>query len=165
MSYVCHIYLKKLTNISLYRAVLYSTDSVFVCMKDPESLGSMLELSWRGSKTVDLGDGETRTFLKDGDEVTLSGGLLESVCVDVNVISVIRVMVSLCAGYCEGRGYRVGFGLCEGKILPVLRQWRTSLSVSRSCKPDTTAMNKYSIIHDLIFTACLNLFRDLLKIP
>lgn len=96
-------------------------------MKDPESLGSMLELSWRGSKTVDLGDGETRTFLKDGDEVTLSGGLLESVCaclmcVDGNVISVIRVMVSLCAGYCEGRGYRVGFGLCEGKILPVLRQ-------------------------------------------
>uniref|UniRef100_A0A671KLZ5 Fumarylacetoacetase n=1 Tax=Sinocyclocheilus anshuiensis TaxID=1608454 RepID=A0A671KLZ5_9TELE len=64
---------------------------------DPESFGSMLELSWRGSKTIDLGDGETRTFLKDGDEVTLSG-------------------------YCEGRGYRVGFGLCEGKILPALQQ-------------------------------------------
>lgn len=64
---------------------------------DPESFGSMLELSWRGSKTIDLGDGETRTFLKDGDEVTLTG-------------------------YCEGRGYRVGFGLCEGKILPALQQ-------------------------------------------
>uniref|UniRef100_A0A673KHU3 Fumarylacetoacetase n=1 Tax=Sinocyclocheilus rhinocerous TaxID=307959 RepID=A0A673KHU3_9TELE len=64
---------------------------------DPESFGSMLELSWRGSKNIDLGDGETRTFLKDGDEVTLSG-------------------------YCEGRGYRVGFGLCEGKILPALQQ-------------------------------------------
>uniref|UniRef100_A0A8C2J6Q1 Fumarylacetoacetase n=1 Tax=Cyprinus carpio TaxID=7962 RepID=A0A8C2J6Q1_CYPCA len=64
---------------------------------DPESFGSMLELSWRGSKTIDLGEGETRTFLKDGDEVTLSG-------------------------YCEGSGYRVGFGLCEGKILPALQQ-------------------------------------------
>uniref|UniRef100_A0A8C1WNZ4 Fumarylacetoacetase n=1 Tax=Cyprinus carpio TaxID=7962 RepID=A0A8C1WNZ4_CYPCA len=62
---------------------------------DPESFGSLLELSWRGSKTIDLGSGETRTFLKDGDEVTLTG-------------------------YCEGRGYRVGFGLCEGKILPAL---------------------------------------------
>uniref|UniRef100_A0A8C1TJK2 Fumarylacetoacetase n=1 Tax=Cyprinus carpio TaxID=7962 RepID=A0A8C1TJK2_CYPCA len=64
---------------------------------DPESFGSMLELSWRGSKTIDLGEGETRTFLKDGDEVTLSG-------------------------YCEGSGYRVGFGLCQGKILPALQQ-------------------------------------------
>uniref|UniRef100_A0A8C1TF26 Fumarylacetoacetase n=1 Tax=Cyprinus carpio TaxID=7962 RepID=A0A8C1TF26_CYPCA len=63
---------------------------------DPESFGSMLELSWRGSKTIDLGEGETRTFLKDGDEVTLSG-------------------------YCEGSGYRVGFGLCQGKILPALQ--------------------------------------------
>uniref|UniRef100_A0A673GP96 Fumarylacetoacetase n=1 Tax=Sinocyclocheilus rhinocerous TaxID=307959 RepID=A0A673GP96_9TELE len=79
------------------KPVLNSTASVFVCMKDPESFGSMLELSWRGSKTIDLGDGETRTFLKDGDEVTLTG-------------------------HCEGRGYRVGFGLCEGKILPALQQ-------------------------------------------
>ena len=35
--------------------------------------GSMLELSWRGSKTIDLGGGETRTFLKDGDEVSITG--------------------------------------------------------------------------------------------
>uniref|UniRef100_A0AAY5K0V9 Fumarylacetoacetase n=1 Tax=Esox lucius TaxID=8010 RepID=A0AAY5K0V9_ESOLU len=40
---------------------------------EPESFGSLLELSWRGTKTVDLGEGETRTFLKDGDEVTLTG--------------------------------------------------------------------------------------------
>uniref|UniRef100_A0A8C9XMY6 Fumarylacetoacetase n=1 Tax=Sander lucioperca TaxID=283035 RepID=A0A8C9XMY6_SANLU len=39
---------------------------------DPESFGSMLELSWRGSKNIDLGGGETRTFLKDGDEVTIT---------------------------------------------------------------------------------------------
>uniref|UniRef100_A0A8B9KJS8 Fumarylacetoacetase n=1 Tax=Astyanax mexicanus TaxID=7994 RepID=A0A8B9KJS8_ASTMX len=64
---------------------------------DPESFGSMLELSWRGSKTIDLGGGESRTFLKDGDEVTITG-------------------------YCEGRGYRVGFGQCQGKIIPALQQ-------------------------------------------
>lgn len=44
-----------------------------VSLKDPESFGSMLELSWRGSKTIDLGGGETRTFLKDGDTVTITG--------------------------------------------------------------------------------------------
>lgn len=42
-------------------------------LKDPESFGSMLELSWRGSKTIDLAGGETRTFLKDGDTVTITG--------------------------------------------------------------------------------------------
>ncbi|XP_053710547.1 fumarylacetoacetase [Synchiropus splendidus] len=60
---------------------------------DPESFGSMLELSWRGSKTIDLGGGETRTFLLDGDEVTITG-------------------------HCEGEGYRVGFGSCSGTVLP-----------------------------------------------
>uniref|UniRef100_A0A8D3C069 Fumarylacetoacetase n=1 Tax=Scophthalmus maximus TaxID=52904 RepID=A0A8D3C069_SCOMX len=60
---------------------------------DPESFGSMLELSWRGSKSIDLGGGESRTFLKDGDEVTITG-------------------------YCQGDGYRVGFGPCMGTILP-----------------------------------------------
>uniref|UniRef100_A0A7N8WR78 Fumarylacetoacetase n=1 Tax=Mastacembelus armatus TaxID=205130 RepID=A0A7N8WR78_9TELE len=44
-----------------------------VSQQDPESFGSMLELSWRGSKSIDLGGGETRTFLKDGDEVTITG--------------------------------------------------------------------------------------------
>uniref|UniRef100_A0A4W6D2T5 Fumarylacetoacetase n=1 Tax=Lates calcarifer TaxID=8187 RepID=A0A4W6D2T5_LATCA len=63
---------------------------------DPESFGSMLELSWRGSKSIDLGGGETRTFLKDGDEVTITG-------------------------YCQGDGYRVGFGPCMGTILPAVK--------------------------------------------
>uniref|UniRef100_A0A3Q3WQD1 Fumarylacetoacetase n=1 Tax=Mola mola TaxID=94237 RepID=A0A3Q3WQD1_MOLML len=63
---------------------------------DPESFGSMLELSWRGSKTIDLGGGETRTFLKDGDEIAISG-------------------------YCQGDGYRVGFGSCTGVIIPSLQ--------------------------------------------
>ncbi|XP_077374389.1 fumarylacetoacetase isoform X4 [Festucalex cinctus] len=63
---------------------------------DPKSFGSMLELSWRGSKSIDLGGGETRTFLWDGDEVTITG-------------------------HCERDGYRVGFGSCTGVILPALQ--------------------------------------------
>uniref|UniRef100_A0A087X3Z3 Fumarylacetoacetase n=1 Tax=Poecilia formosa TaxID=48698 RepID=A0A087X3Z3_POEFO len=62
---------------------------------NPGSFGSMLELSWRGSKSIDIGGGKTRTFLKNGDEITITG-------------------------YCEGDGYRVGFGLCKGTILPAL---------------------------------------------
>lgn len=62
---------------------------------EPGSFGSMLELSWRGTKAVDLGQGQTRTFLRDGDEVIITG-------------------------YCQGDGYRVGFGQCAGKVLPAL---------------------------------------------
>ena len=42
-----------------------------------EQRGSLLELSWNGSEPFDLGDGRSRTFLEDGDEVVLravSGG-------------------------------------------------------------------------------------------
>lgn len=55
--------------------------------------GSLLELCWGGKEPLTLETGETRTFLEDGDEMTL-------------------------AGYAEGDGYRVGFGTCAGKILP-----------------------------------------------
>ncbi len=58
----------------------------------PESYGSMLELSWRGSRPVKVGD-ETRTFLLDGDRVTMTA-------------------------WCQGDGYRVGFGSVEATILP-----------------------------------------------
>ncbi|XP_037796007.1 fumarylacetoacetase-like [Penaeus monodon] len=58
-----------------------------------DSFGSMLELSWKGSKTIDLGNGVTRKFLQDGDEVVISG-------------------------YCQGDSYKVGFGNCTGKVLP-----------------------------------------------
>ncbi|XP_040198121.1 fumarylacetoacetase [Rana temporaria] len=62
---------------------------------DPSSFGSMLELSWRGSKPIDLGNGHTRTFLRDGDTVIITG-------------------------YCQGEGYRVGFGACSGTIHPAV---------------------------------------------
>ena len=33
----------------------------------------MLELCWKGTKTIDLGNGLTRKFLQDGDEVIMTG--------------------------------------------------------------------------------------------
>jgi fumarylacetoacetase len=58
------------------------------------SFGSMLEICWKGTKPITLEEtGETRTFIEDGDTVTLTA-------------------------YCEGDGYRVGFGECTTKILP-----------------------------------------------
>ena len=42
-------------------------------LQTPDSFGSMLELCWKGTKTVDLGNGETRKFLKDGDDVIFTG--------------------------------------------------------------------------------------------
>ena len=53
----------------------------------------MLELSWNGSRAVELAEGATRTFLEDGDSVTLSG-------------------------HCQGAGYMIGFGDCTGVVLP-----------------------------------------------
>lgn len=54
--------------------------------------GSLLELTWRGSKPIQVG-GVSRTFLEDGDSLILTG-------------------------YCQGDGFRVGFGEVEGTILP-----------------------------------------------
>jgi len=59
----------------------------------PGSYGSMLEIAWRGTKPVDIGNGQSRKFIQDGDEVIMTG-------------------------YCQGAGYRVGFGECTGSILP-----------------------------------------------
>ena len=58
-----------------------------------DSYGSMLELTWRGEKPIALPNNETRKFLQDGDTVVMKG-------------------------YCQGDGYRVGFGEVTGKILP-----------------------------------------------
>jgi fumarylacetoacetase len=60
----------------------------------PDSLGSMLELAWKGTRPIALGD-ETRSFLQDGDRITMTG-------------------------WCQGPGYRVGFGEVTGRVLPAL---------------------------------------------
>ena len=57
-----------------------------------ESRGCMLELTWRGANPLKLPNGETRKWLEDGDTLTVSG-------------------------WCQGDGYRVGFGEVSGRIL------------------------------------------------
>ena len=60
----------------------------------PEQAGSLLELSAGGKKTLMLANGEARTFLEDGDSVTLRA-------------------------YCAREGFRrIGFGDCQGQVLP-----------------------------------------------
>ncbi|HRF58778.1 MAG TPA: fumarylacetoacetase [Fimbriimonadaceae bacterium] len=71
---------------------LYATGTISGETED--SAGSMLELSWRGSRPLAMREtGEMRTFLEDGDVVTMSA-------------------------YADGEGYRVGFGELRGKIVP-----------------------------------------------
>jgi fumarylacetoacetase len=46
---------------------------------DPGSYGSLIELTWNGERPLELAAGSTRTFLEDGDEVTLRSPLLGEV--------------------------------------------------------------------------------------
>jgi fumarylacetoacetase len=59
----------------------------------PDSFGSLLELAWKGTKPIPFPNGETRTFLQDGDKVTMTA-------------------------WCQGPGYRIGFGEVTGTVLP-----------------------------------------------
>jgi len=59
----------------------------------PEERGSILELSWAGKNPIKLSTGEERKFLEDGDTLRLEG-------------------------YAQGKGYRIGFGTCDGKVVP-----------------------------------------------
>ncbi|WP_436521274.1 fumarylacetoacetase [Actinoplanes sp. HUAS TT8] len=43
---------------------------------DPSERGSLIELSWNGAEPLALPDGSTRTFLEDGDEVTITATAL-----------------------------------------------------------------------------------------
>ncbi|MFG6530286.1 MULTISPECIES: fumarylacetoacetase [unclassified Sulfitobacter] len=57
--------------------------------------GSLLELSWGGKEPITLADGSTRSFVEDGDTLTLTG-------------------------HAQGDGFRVGFGSCTGKVRPAI---------------------------------------------
>lgn len=61
------------TKVNIPPRYKYMPASSFLLIKDPESFGSMLELSWKGTKAIDVGQGQTRTFLLDGDEVIITG--------------------------------------------------------------------------------------------
>ncbi|WP_264212066.1 fumarylacetoacetase [Leisingera thetidis] len=60
-----------------------------------ESRGSLLELSWGGKEPLTLDSGEERSFIADGDTLTLKGAA-------------------------NGDGYTIGFGDCTGTVLPAL---------------------------------------------
>lgn len=61
---------------------------------DAGSYGSMLELTWRGTKPINLKDGTERKFINDHDTLIMRG-------------------------FAEKNGIRVGFGECITQILPV----------------------------------------------
>jgi fumarylacetoacetase len=62
----------------------------------PESRGCMLELTWRGQDPIVLHEtGETRSWIEDGDTVIMRG-------------------------WCDGTGYRIGFGELRTKVFGTL---------------------------------------------
>ncbi|AEM70866.1 fumarylacetoacetase [Allomuricauda ruestringensis DSM 13258] len=61
--------------------------------KEENSFGSMLELSWGGTKSIKLKNGSERKFIEDGDTVTMRG-------------------------YAQNGDIRVGFGEVSTKVLP-----------------------------------------------
>jgi fumarylacetoacetase len=58
--------------------------------------GSLLEMTWGGKEPMTLDTGETRTFIEDGDTLTLIGSA-------------------------QGDGYKIGFGTCTGTITPAVK--------------------------------------------
>lgn len=62
---------------------------------DPSQFGSMLEISWKGTKPVTMPDGSERKFIQDGDTVIMRG-------------------------HAERDGLRIGFGEVSTKVLPAL---------------------------------------------
>lgn len=60
---------------------------------EPNSFGSMLELTWRGQNPLKLSDGTERKFIEDHDTIIMRG-------------------------FSEKNGIRVGFGEVRGKVLP-----------------------------------------------
>ena len=62
-----------------------------------DSYGSMLELSWRGTKPLKMMDGSERKFINDHDTVIMRG-------------------------YCEKDGTRIGFGSVKTQLLPIYKK-------------------------------------------
>ena len=60
---------------------------------EPHEYGSMMELSWKGTKPIKLNDGSERKFINDNDTIILRG-------------------------YCQNNKVRIGFGECSAKVLP-----------------------------------------------
>lgn len=84
-----------ITGCNVQPADLYASGTISGETED--SYGSMLELSWKGEKPIKFPNGEERTFIQDGDTISMTG-------------------------YAEGDGYRIGFGEVTGKILPAKKK-------------------------------------------
>jgi fumarylacetoacetase len=66
---------QQLAHLTVNGATLRTGDlygSGTVSGPERDQRGSLLELSWGGSEPLELADGSTRTFLEDGDAVTLT---------------------------------------------------------------------------------------------
>ena len=61
----------------------------------PDSYGSMLELSWKGTKPIKLADGSERKFINDNDTVIMRA-------------------------FSEKEDLKIGFGEVKGKVLPTI---------------------------------------------
>ena len=61
---------------------------------EKSEFGSLQEITWGGKEPIAL-DGATRTFIEDGDTLTIHG-------------------------HAQGNGYRIGFGICSGTVLPAV---------------------------------------------
>lgn len=59
----------------------------------PSEYGSLMELTWRGTKPITLKNGTERKFVNDDDTIIIKG-------------------------YCEKDGIRIGFGECSATVLP-----------------------------------------------
>ncbi len=59
---------------------------------EKDQRGSLLEIAWNGTEPAELPGGIKRSFLEDGDSLVMRG-------------------------WCQGNGYRVGFGELEGTIV------------------------------------------------
>ncbi|RXI96499.1 fumarylacetoacetase [Anaerobacillus alkaliphilus] len=64
---------------------------------EKEQRGCLLELSWRGTEPIEMNNGEERVWLEDGDTLTITG-------------------------WCQGDGYRIGFGEVTGRVLPAYEE-------------------------------------------
>lgn len=60
---------------------------------EPQEYGSMMELTWRGTKPLTLKDGSERKFVNDNDTIIIRG-------------------------HCQNDKVRIGFGECKAKLLP-----------------------------------------------
>ncbi|MCD8540858.1 MAG: fumarylacetoacetase, partial [Leadbetterella sp.] len=88
--------------------------------RKPDSFGSMLELSWGGKKPLMLEDGTERSFLEDGDTVTIRGWAEKGgVRVDFGEVSNTVLAARIVLPEHEEKGFENLFVIRRGACLAV----------------------------------------------